>query len=82
MKRAESSGVIPQEQHSGISANMSIEVAVIVVLLFEYIRQTRRNAALGSYDAENFYDCVTHNFFSLTCLDFDMPLPTIILILK
>ena len=38
MKRAESLGVLPQEQHGGRSGHTSIEVSVIRILCFEYIR--------------------------------------------
>ena len=42
----------------------------------------KNNSTLGSYDAENFYDCVEHNFASLTDQDFNIPLPEIICCLK
>ena len=47
MKRAESSGVLPQEQHRRISKQMSTEVVVLKFLLFEYVRHKRINMRLG-----------------------------------
>ena len=65
MKREGSSGVLPQEQHGVRSRHISIEVVVLIRLVFGYVIYTRRNSALGSYDSENFYDYVAHNFDSL-----------------
>ena len=37
---------------------MSIEVVVLIILFFDYVRQTRRDYVLGLYGAENLYDFV------------------------
>ena len=50
MKRAESTGVLSQEQYGGRSGNISIEVVVLRCLLFEYVRQQIINAVIRSYD--------------------------------
>ena len=82
MKGVENSGFLPQEQHGGRSEHTLIQVAVLRSIFFEYIIHTRSNAALVLYDAENFNDCVAHNFASLTDQDFDMISPAINLCLK
>ena len=51
-KIVEISGVLPQEQHSGRSGHTSIEVAVLIILFFDYTRPTIRNASLRLYDKE------------------------------
>ena len=48
MKRAESLGVLPQEQHGGRTGHTPIEVSSVRISLFDYVRQTRINAALIS----------------------------------
>ena len=53
MEIVESSGVIPQEQHGVRSGNMPIEVELLISLFFDYVIQTRRNASLVSYVAED-----------------------------
>ena len=53
MEIAESSGFIPQEQHGVRSGNMPIEVELLISLFFDYVIQTRRNASLVSYVAED-----------------------------
>ena len=53
---------------------MSIEVAVLRSILFDYVRQARNNYTLGLCDAEKIHGCVTHNFASLTDQAFDIPL--------
>ena len=50
-KRAQNTGVPPQEKNDISLGHMSIELAVIRSLLCDYVRQRRRNSALGSYDA-------------------------------
>ena len=63
MKVAESSGVLPQKQHGGISGHTSIKVALLRSLLFDYARETINNAEIGSYDADFFNDRGSHIFF-------------------
>ena len=82
MEIVESSGVIPQEQHGVRSGNMSIEVELLISLFFDYVIQTRRNASLVSYVAEDWYECVSQNCFSLTDKYFDIPLTSTIYFLK
>ena len=82
MKRAEWLGVLSQKQHGGKSGHTSIKVVLLRILIFEYFIQTRRNDAIGSYDAEKFYDCEAHNLASLTDQDFDILFPVIIFCLK
>ena len=52
MKREESLRVLTQEQHEERSGHLPIEVDVLISLFFNYVRQTRRNTVLRSYDAE------------------------------
>ena len=82
MKRAEILGLPPQEQHGGISVNTPIDVLLLVSIFLECARQTRSNSALGSYEAVNFYYCVSQNFALLTDQDFYIPLLDIIFCLK
>ena len=55
MKRSESSGVLPQEKHGDRSGHMSINVAVLRSLFFDYVIKTRRRSSLGSYDTASCY---------------------------
>ena len=82
MKRAKISWFITQEQHGGRSWHMAIEAAVPRSLIFDYVIKTRRNASLVSYVAEGWYECVSHNFVSLTDNYFDIPLTSTIYCLK
>ena len=66
----------------GRLGNMSINVSVLIIMFFDYIRQTRIKYTPGLYDAENYYDGVEHNFDSLTDQAFDITLPEIIFCLK
>ena len=65
-----------------MSGHTSIEVAVFRSLQFYYVRSIIINSALGSYGAPNCYDCVAHNFDSLTDQYFGVPFPSIIFCLK
>ena len=82
MKRGKIPGLLSQEQNGGRSGRTSIEVVVLISLLFECVIHIRINYGIGFYDTENFYDCVAHNFASLTDQYFDMLLLEIIFCLK
>ena len=56
---------------------MSIEVAILRSLFFDYVRETRRNNVIRLYDVENCYDYAAQTFSSLTNQYFDVSLPAI-----
>ena len=80
IKRAEGSGVLPQEQHSGRSGHTPIEVALIRSIFIEFVTQTKRNTEFRSYDAANLYGCLAQNISLITDKDFNIPLPGTILV--
>ena len=47
IKREESSGFLPHEIHIGRLGHTPIEVSVLIIIFFDNVRQTKRNAALG-----------------------------------
>ena len=75
MKRADSLGVLPQEQHGWRSRNTPIEVVALISPFFDYVKQKRRYYVPVPHDAENCYDFVANNFASLTDRAFNMPFP-------
>ena len=64
--------VISKEQFA-VKNNSSVEVALCRLLFFDIVRQKKYNAALGSYDAAQCYDCMSHSFISLAAQSIGTP---------
>ena len=72
MIAAADKSIISKEQFA-VKNNSSVEVALCRLLFFDIVRQTKYNAALGSYDAAQCYDCMTHSFISLAAQSVGTP---------
>jgi hypothetical protein len=59
-----------------------IEVPLCRLIFFDMVRQMKRNAALGSFDAQTCYDRIAHAFLSLVVQAVDTPQPLIVFMLK
>ena len=82
MRRVEVSGFPPQDQYVGLAIHTLIKVSVIRSIFFKYVRQTKSNEYLVSYDAEKIYDCMALRFGSFTDKYFQMPLPNLIYVIR
>ena len=74
MRQAEEHGVLPAENFGSRHEHCSIEISLSRLLFFDIVRQKRYSAALASVDAHTCYDRIVHNFFSLACQAFGMPI--------
>ena len=72
MIAAANKSIISKEQFA-VKDNSSVEVALCRLLFFDIVRQRKYNAALGSYDAAQCYDCMTHSFISLAAQSVGTP---------
>ena len=63
---AEAAKILPPDQFGSRKEHSAKEVAICRALFLDIVRQKKWNAALGSYNAQNFYDRVAHSFSSLT----------------
>ena len=72
MKLAANKLLIAKGQFA-VKYNTSIEVAPCRLLFFDIVRQKEYNTALGSYDATQCYDCMTHSIISLTAQSIGTP---------
>ena len=59
-----------------------IEVPLCRLMFFDMVRQMKRNAALGSFDAQTCYDRIAHAFLSLVVQAVGTPQPLIVCMLK
>ena len=82
MRRADTSGVLPQEQHGYRPGNTLIDVVMIISFFFQYVIQTIRKYMRIYFYADNCYDCVEHMVYSLTDDSSDSKWSEIILYLK
>ena len=59
-----------------------IEVPICRLMFFDMVRQMKRNASLGSFDAQTCYDRIAHSFLSLVAQAVGTPQPLIVCMLK
>jgi len=82
MEMAKKSDIITNDTFGSKQDSCPIEVPMCRMLFFDLVRQTRRNASLGSFDAQSCYDRIAHSFLSLVAQAVGTPQPLIITMLK